>query len=329
MFKVVILDAEYPSFELEERVLSEIGARLVFAQIGSEEEIIAATRDADAILVDYGPITRKVISALERCRIISVYAIGVDSIDVEAATEKGIIVTNVPDYCIDEVSDHALLLLLASARKLHTIASRVKNGASTWEFTPVRPIHRLRGRTLGVIGFGSIGRAAAKKAQAFGLRVIAYDEYVAADLFSSAGVRQVPLAELLVSADLISVHVPLTDRTRGMIGEHEFSLMKETVIFVNTSRGRVVDQAALRQVIERRRIGGVGLDVLDTEPPLPDDLEWIQSDLVTATPHIAWYSEEALQDLKRKAALAVADALSDRRPASVVNPAVCNRASEP
>lgn len=325
MFKVVAVDAEYPSFEQEERILSKIGARLIAAQARSEDEVIAAAWDADAILVDYSPITRNVIAALERCRVIGKYSVGVDSIDLGAATEKGIIVANVPDYCIDEVSDHALLLLLASARKLHIVASAVKDGTSSWEFTPLRPIYRVRGRTLGLIGFGRIGRALAKKAQALGLSIIAYDEYVGASAFQSAGVRQVSLPELLTTADLISVHAPLTEETRGMIGAQEFSLMKETVILVNTSRGGVIDQAALRQVIEQRRIAGVGLDVLETEPPRSVDMEWMQSDLVTVTPHMGWYSEEALRDIKRKAATAVADALSGQRPASVVNPEVYNQ----
>jgi D-3-phosphoglycerate dehydrogenase len=325
LLKVAITDAEFPTFDQEERILAKAGAQLIVAQSRSEQELIAATRDADGLLVQYAAITARVIAALERCRVICSYGIGVDNVDLAAATAKGIVVANVPDYGVDEVSDHALLLLLAAARRLLLVASAVKDGSTSWDFTPARPIFRLRGKTLGLIGFGRISQALAKKARGLGLHVMAYDPFVDEDLASAMDVRLAALPELLSGADLISVHVPLTDETRNMIGEREFGLMKENVIFVNTSRGRVVDQAALRCVVEGRQIGGVGLDVLAAEPPTASDAEWIRSDLVTVTPHIAWYSEEALRDLQRKAGEAVATVLRGGRPASVVNPLVYER----
>ena len=325
MFKIVVTDAEFPTFDQEERILAVVGAKLFVAQAKSEREVIAAAKDADGLLVQYAPITATVIAALERCRVICCYGVGVDNVDLAGATAKGIVVANVLDFGVDEVSDHALLLLLATARKLFLVASAVKDGSNSWDFTPARPIYRLRGKTLGLIGFGRISQALATKAQGLGLHVIAYDPYVSEDLAAAMDVRVTALHELLSSADLISVHVPLTDETRKMIVERDFGLMKENAIFVNTSRGGVVDQAALRQVVEGRRIGGVGLDVLETEPPTADDAEWIRSDLVTVTPHIAWYSEEALRDLQRKAGEAVAAVLRGGRPASVVNPLVYDR----
>ncbi len=320
--KVVVTDMVGPTLDPERQVLGDI-AELVVAPGRSSQDVLAAAADADAILNTYTKLPGTVLRALPRCRIVARYGIGVDTVEIPAATELGILVTNVPDYCIDEVSDHALALILTLTRKVLLSTAAVKAG--TWDVKVAMPIQRHRGRTLGLVGFGKIPRALAPKAQALGFQVIAADPYVPADVGASLGVRIVDFEMLLRAADVISVHAPLTEETRGLFGDREFGQMKPGAILVNTSRGPLVQTAALVRALEAGRLGGAGLDVLETEPPGPDN-PLLRLPNVALTPHIGFYSEQSLIDLQRMAAEEVRRALTGQTPRNVVNREVLGKA---
>ena len=249
-FVVAVTDYVFPSLEPEQRVLAPLGVGLRPAQCKSEEEIIELTRGADAVLNCYAKMTARVIEKLDRCKIIARYGIGVDNVDLAAASKARILVTNVPDYCIDEVSDHALALLLSLARQIVAADRAVKGGA--WDVVAHGGIRRLRGQTLGVVGFGKIAIAVASKAQAFGLRVLAHDPYLDTAVIARYGVQAVDLDTLLAESDAISIHVPLSPETRNLIGQSELARMKPTAFLINTSRGGIVDEQALAEGFERR-----------------------------------------------------------------------------
>lgn len=313
---VLVTDYVFPSLDIERAVLQAAGAQLVAMQARSESELAEAVGSADGLLVCYAPVTRRVIERAKRCRVIARYGIGVDNVDVTAATERGIVVTNVPDYCIEEVSDHALALLLACARKVALLDRGVRAGR--WEARDAVPIRRLRGQVLGLVGFGKIPRLLAAKARALGLTVLAYDPYVDAGACEEHGARKVELGALLAQADFVSVHAPLTPQTRGLIGEAELRRMKPTAYLINTARGPIVHEAALLRALEEGWIAGAALDVLEHEPP-PADHPLLQAPRVILTPHVAFYSEESLQELQRKAAEEVARVLTGQPPRYPVN----------
>jgi len=313
---VVITDHVFPSLEIEQELLGAIGATVVSLQARSEVDLLDAVTDADALLVCYAPVTDRVIRRMTRCRIIARYGIGVDNVDLGAATAKGIVVTNVPDYCVDEVSDHALALLLACARRIPALAGRVRSGR--WDARDAAPMHRLRGQTLGLVGFGKIPRRLADKARALGLEVIAFDPYVAGDEMEARGVQKTSLPGLLARCDFVSVHAPLAPETQGMIAEAELRAMKRSAYLINTARGPLVLESALLRALEEEWIAGAALDVLQHEPPAADHpLQRFAN--VILTPHVAFYSEESVQELQRKAAEEVVRALSGRPPRSPVN----------
>jgi D-3-phosphoglycerate dehydrogenase / 2-oxoglutarate reductase len=305
-WKVVVTDWEYADLRYEEQVLNSERIELVPAQCRTEEEVIAACRDADALINQYAPITRKVIDSLEKCRVITRYGVGVNTVDVEAATEKGICVANVPDYCMDEVADHALALLLAWTRKVVVANHHVKSGV--WDFKVTQPITRLRGKVLGLIGFGKIPQALAEKVKPLGLRVIAHDPFVPEALAQEKGVKLVSLDELCREADIVSVHAPLTKATEGMVGKEQFDAMKQSAIVINTSRGPVIDERALIEALRAGSIAGAALDVVEQEPISPDN-PLLTMEQVILTPHVAWYSEEAAAEMRTKAAMGVVDVL--------------------
>lgn len=315
-FKVVVTDSVFASFDIERRLLQAIGATMVPFQITTEAELLDRVADADGLLVCYAPITRRVIERLSRCRVISRYGIGCDNVDVDAATERGIYVTNVPDYCVDEVSDHALALLLACARKVAFLDRRVRGGR--WDARDAAPIGRLRGRVLGLVGFGKIPRRLAGTAGVLGLQVIACDPFVGADQMAAYHATKVGLEDLLARSDFVSVHAPLSAETRGMIGEAALRAMKPTAYLINTSRGPLVSQQALIRALKEGWIAGAAIDVLETEPPA--DIETLRSlESLIVTPHIAFYSEESVQELQRKAAENVVRVLSGEAPPYPVN----------
>jgi D-3-phosphoglycerate dehydrogenase len=321
-FKVVVTDHEYESLENERRELEKVGAELVPAQLryASPEEIIEVCKDADGLIVQYAKITREVIEGLEKCKVIARYGIGVDNVDVKAATEKGIFVVNVPDYCVEEVSDHTVALLLASVRKLLLYDKAVKSG--TWDYKIGKPLFRIQGKTLGLIGFGKLARRVAEKMKPFGVNIITYDPYINPELAKKYGAKLVnSLEELLKNSDFISIHVPLTDETYHLLSDKEFELMKDNVIIVNTARGPIIDEKALVKALEQGKVMYAGLDVTEVEP-IPKDSPLLEFDNVIITPHVAWYSEESQKELQTKAARGVAEVLSGKVPTYFVNPKV-------
>ena len=318
-FVVAVTDYVFPSLEPEQRVLAPLGVDLRPAQCQSEERIIELTNGADAVLNCYAKITARVIEKLDRCKIIARYGIGVDNVDVVAATRFGILVTNVPDYCIDEVSDHALALLLALARRITVADGAVKTGA--WDVVAHAGIRRLRGQTLGLLGFGKIAKALASKVQPLGMKVLVYDPYLEPLLMTQHGAEAVSLDRVLTEADAISIHVPLSSETRNLIGKRELARMKSTAFLINTSRGGIIDEQALAETLKAGRIGGAALDVLSVEPP-PIDHPLRKLPNVILTPHLAFYSRESVIELQTKAAEEVARALKGEPPRSPVNPEV-------
>lgn len=270
---VVVTDLIFPSLEPVERVLAAVDAEVVLASEPTVEAILDAARAADGLLVTYAQVTAEIIHPLERCRVISRTGIGVDNVDIEAATQKGIVVTRVPDYCIDEVSDHALGLLFALARRIPQANSAVHAGQ--WSVDLVIPLHRLRGQTLGLAGFGQIPRVLAPKAQALGLSVIAYDPYVPEEAMAALGVRKVDFDQLLEESDHISVHAPLTPETHHMFNRAALQKMKSGAVLVNTARGPLVDTEALVDALEAGELAGAALDVLEQEPPPTGSRLWV------------------------------------------------------
>ena len=321
-FIVAITDYVFPSLEPEQRVLAPLGVELRPAQCKSEEEIIALTRGADAVLNCYAKITARVIENLHRCKIIARYGIGVDNVDMAAATKARILVTNVPDYCIDEVSDHALALLLALGRRISVADDAVKAGA--WDVVAHAGIRRLRGQTLGLIGFGKIAKALASKVQPLGMKVLVYDPYLEPVAIANHGAEAASFDGILIHADAISIHVPLSAETHNLIGERELARMKPTAFLINTSRGGIVDERALAIALKENRLGGAALDVLAVEPP-PQDHPLRQAPNIILTPHLAFYSRESVIELQTKAAEEVARALTGEPPRSPVNREVLNR----
>lgn len=319
---VVVSDYNYPDLSIEERELARWGARVVPAQCRTPEEVLAAAEEADAIMSQYAPITKEVIAGLKRCKVIGRYGVGVDNVDVAAATERHIAVVNVPSYCEDEVADHVMAFLLAWARRIVHYTDQVRQGA--WDWKTGRPIYRLRGQVLGLLGFGKIARRVAQKAQAFGLKVIAHDPFVDEEVFAAHGVERVDFARLFEESDFLSIHIPLTPETRHLVNAACLAKMKPTACLINTARGGIVDKEALFQALKAGKIAGACLDVADPEPPDPNDpLRTLPQ--VLWSPHVAWYSEGSLVELRSKLAQNVGKALNGLLPEGLVNRALAGR----
>jgi D-3-phosphoglycerate dehydrogenase / 2-oxoglutarate reductase len=318
---VGVSDSVFPNLEPAQEVLSKIGAELRLAQDSTPEAILRAAADADALLVTYAKITAEMIRQMKRCRIISRFGIGVDNVDIAAATNAGIVVTKVPDYCIDEVSDHAMALLLSLVRKIPYANSLVHAGR--WEMPAVVPIHRLRGSVLGLVGFGRIPQLVAPKAQAFGIKVVAFDPYIPEEVMKQAGVEKVEFDELLKISDYISIHSPLLPETRHLFSADVFRKMKPTAYLVNTARGPIVDETALAHALDAGQLAGAALDVLSQEPPTGSPL--FGRNNVILTPHTSFYSVESLVELQIKAAEEVVRVITKQAPRNPVNPEVLQR----
>jgi D-3-phosphoglycerate dehydrogenase len=321
-FQVLVTDYAWPSLAIEARVLGEIGAGLIVAETGEEPELVRLAPAADAILTNWKRVGPAVLDAAPRCRIVSRYGVGVDNIAVDHATSLGIVVTNVPDYCCEEVSDHAMALLLACARRVVAFAVATRRGV--WDVRAGRPIPRLRGQTLGLVGFGRNARALAPKAAGFGLRILAYDPWVPPAAVAPFGTMVSDLETLLRESDYVSVHVPLTAETRGLVNARTLRVMKPTAYLINTARGPIVDEPALCRALVEGWIAGAGLDVLGDEPPDPAN-PLLALENVIVTPHAAFYSETSIEELARKAAERVAQVLRGETPCSVLNPGVLQR----
>lgn len=318
-FKVVVTDCDHFSLELEKKVLSEIDSEFVVAQCKTEHEVIEIAKDADGILNQYAPITERVIKLLDRCKVICRYGVGVDSIDVEAATERGIIVANVPHYCIDEVSTHTMALILACIRKIPYLNATVEKGK--WDFVMGKPLFRSQGRVLGFFGLGKIGKAVARKAEGFNFQIIAYDPCISE---ANDKIELVSFCKLLSNSDLISIHASLTQETKHSFGEAEFKAMKKDAYLINTARGAIIDEFALYRALKEGWIAGAALDVMEKEPPEPKS-PLLKLDNLIITPHISYYSEQSYTELKIEAAQAVLDVLKGELPKAIVNPEVVNK----
>ena len=315
-FQVAVSDSVFPNLDRARAVLSQIGAQLRLADEAKPDAILRVAKDADALFATYAKITAEMIRQMTRCRIISRFGIGVDNVDIPAATERGIVVTKVPDYCIDEVSDHAMALLLAAVRKIPFADRMVQDGR--WEMPAVVPIHRLRGTVLGLVGFGRIPQLVAPKAQAFGMRVVSFDPYIPKNVFERARVESVDFADLLKVSDYISIHAPLLPETQGLFNDDAFRQMKPHAYLINTARGPIVDEAALSRTLDAGRLAGAALDVMAKEPPTGSPL--LGRPNVIITPHTSFYSEESLADLETKAAEEVVRVLKGEAPKNPVNP---------
>jgi D-3-phosphoglycerate dehydrogenase len=308
---IAVTDSPFPSLEPVKAALARIDPELRMAKSASAEDILAVARDADAVLVTYAKLAGGLLRQLRKCRAIGRFGLGVDNIDIPAARELGITVTYVPDYCMHEVSDHAMALILALCRKITQSNALVQAGR--WELPPLVPFHRLAGRVLGLVGFGNIPRTLAPKAKAFGLRVVAHDPYAPPQAFAAAGVEGVSLDRLLEISDFVSIHAPLTPATRGLLNAEALQKMKKGALLINTARGPLVDEAALVAALDSGHLGGAALDVVAVEP-LPKDSKLIGRDNVILTPHTGFYSVEALEELQTKCAADVARVLSGEKP---------------
>jgi D-3-phosphoglycerate dehydrogenase len=318
--KVVNVDCNLEYAEERSRI-EAVGAELILKKVRTEDELIEACAGVDVILTENSDtlVTPRVIAGLRACRGVVHYGVGVDSIDVAAATENGIVVANAAAYCTEEVSDHAVALLLAGARRLLPMDRTIRAGGWS-DFPRDGPLLRISNLTLGLIGLGRIARATARKMSGFRLRILAADPYLPSPA-EEPGVERVTLEQLLAESDLISIHVPLTRETRGLIGEAAFRVMKPTAILVNTSRGKVVDQDALVRALEEKRISGAGLDVM-AEEPLPASSPLRQFGNVIFTPHFGSESLQALRDLHLIVAESAAALLQGYWPPFPVNPGV-------
>lgn len=309
-FKIVLTDQVFPDTDTEREILSSVGGELHILADGSPQELRTTAVDADAIITTYSAIDAETIGSLRSCKIISRYGIGVDNIDLEAAKDSGIMVTNVPDYCVEEVADHTLALILALKRKVMPGHRSVLEGG--WGISAVQPLHRLRGRVLGLIGFGNIGRAVAARALAFGMLVTVFDPFLSDKDLQEGVSLETELDRLLNESDAVSIHAPLNEGTKGLVGALTISKMKQGSVLVNTSRGGIVDTAAVVEALRTGHLGGAGLDVFEQEPPDIEGLPEVPN--LIATPHTAFYSEEAIKESQTKAAYAVVAALKGEEP---------------
>ncbi len=318
-----------------DELLTKLGAEVEKTFCATEEELISACSEADAVIALGIRITPgyifslKVIENLNKCRLIALTGIGHDNVDIAAATEKGICVANVPYYCLEEVSDHAMALILACARKFYQLLPDIKRGKWSTQadyLSALKPLHRLSGQTLGLIGFGNIARTLVPKARAFGFRIIAYAPHVPSILFETFKVESVELDKLLEESDFVSMHTALTSETKHMMGLKQFKKMKPTAYFINTARGELVDEGALYTALSEGLIAGAGLDVLDSEPPgLDNPLLKLSNVLITG--HFAYYSEESREELFRWPWEEIARVLQGEWPQGLVNPQVKERFS--
>jgi D-3-phosphoglycerate dehydrogenase len=311
---IAVTDSVFPSLDPAIAALKRIDPEIRMAKSGAADDILAVARDADAILVTYAKLPGDLLRQLKRCKAIGRFGLGVDNIDIPAATECGITVTYVPDYCLHEVSDHAMAMLLALVRKIPLSDRLVQSGR--WEMPAVVPIRRLHG----LVGFGNIPRMVAPKAKAFGLRVVTHDPFVSPDVLAAAGVEGVSFDALLAMSDYISVHAPLLPTTRGLLNTQAFAKMKKGALVVNTARGPLIDEPALIAALDSGQVGGAALDVVTTEP-LAADSKLKGRDNVILTPHTGFYSVEALEELQTKCASDVARVLSGEKPIYPVKPA--------
>jgi D-3-phosphoglycerate dehydrogenase / 2-oxoglutarate reductase len=319
---VVITDYDYDDIDIERGIVEGAGFDLVAAQCKTEDDVISVARDAEAVIAQYAPVQARAIEAFNRCRVIARYGTGVDIVDVDAATRRNILVTNVPnDWCQDEVADHAMALLLGEARKLRVYDRQTRAGV--WRWQSGEPIHRLRGRVLGLLSFGAIARAIGERAAGFGMTVIASDPYVEKGEIAAEGAEPVSFDELLERSDFLVIQAPLTSNTYHLFDEANLRRMKPGSVLINTARGPIVNDEALYKAITEGWLAGAGLDDIEEEPAKVRDWKptnpLFTLENVIITPHAAYYSEEAIQTVREFAAEEVVRVLSGQPALSPVN----------
>ena len=316
-WKVLITDHVWPTTDPERAVLEAAGAKVIVAPDGNEDTLINLAKDVDAIMTCFAKVTEKVIRSAEKCVAIGRFGVGTDNIDVATATELGIPVTYVPDYCVDEVSDHVLAMLHTWNRKIALFDQSVKSEGWGHLGLTMR-IKRLRGKTIGIVGFGRIGQAVAEKASVFGLKILASDPVTPKEIVESYGGQLVAFEELLEQSDFVSLHAPLTPATEKLIGPREFDLMKYDSFLINAARGPLIDESALYDALSNGKIGGAGLDVMvENEPPKDHPLMQLENILIT--PHTAFFSQESTLELEERAASEVVRVYKNIMPENLVN----------
>ena len=319
-WKVLITDHVWPTIDPEREVLEAGGAEVVVAANGDEGTLIEMARDADAIMTCFAMVTENVVRAAGQCKVIGRFGVGVDNIAVDTATELGIAVTYVPDYCVDEVSDHVMGLLHAWNRRIVLLDRSVKESGWGSQGLTMRMM-RLRGKTIGIVGFGRIGQAVAAKARGYGLNILAADPVVPADAVKELGGDLVELGILLEESDFVTLHAPLTEPTRNLIGREELAKMKPEAFLINAARGPLIDEAALYDALISGEIAGAGLDVMVDNVP-PRDHPLLSLDNIIVTPHVAFFSQESTLELEQRAAAEVVRVMHGRMPENLVNHAV-------
>lgn len=318
--RIAILGTRFGEPTIEAEILSAFNAELVLNPAATEAELVTAATGVAAILAGAAPkFTKQVLAQLSTCQAIIRYGVGVDSIDLAAATEYGIMIGNVPDYCTEEVSTHTLALILACNRKLLSGYRAVVAGH--WQVAAVKPLNSTENQILGLIGFGRIGQAVARKARSFDFDIVVFDPFVSTDLLATYNATAVEFSELLARADIISLHAPLNEASYHLIDAGALAQMKPSAFLINTSRGGLIDETALLKALNEDRLAGAALDVLEQEP-IPVNHPLLQSDKVLITPHMAWYTEQAEERMRRLATLEVARVLRGEWPQNFINPEV-------
>ena len=311
-------------YDLEMESLAPIDAEIVEIPATTDAEFIAGAKDADAVFARGRRMTKEIIDGLEKCRVIALGSVGADSVDIPAATARGIPITNVPDTFIEEVADHTMMMILASFRRLTTMDKMVREARWREGRPLLSTFPRLMGQTLGFIGFGHVARATALRAAPFGVRMLAYDPYIEELSITHYGAEPVGLMELLQRSDIVSMHAPSTPEANHMLTHEHFRAMKPEALFINNGRGATVDEKALIQALQEGWIAGAGLDVLEKEPPDPEN-PLLHMDNVTLTPHVASASSRMAPESRRRVGQEIALVLTGRWPKSCVNPSVLEK----
>jgi len=319
-WKVFMTDCFWPDIEVEKNILKEIGAELALSSTNDftdVETVKKEGKDCDALMVLFTPMNKEVLSAFPNCKLLVRMGIGYDSVDMEYATEKGIMVANVPDYCQEEVADHTITLFLTGIRKIIMLHEEVKQGG--WDMRIADPIPRLQGKVYGVWGCGGIGQKVAKRAQSFGMKVFGYDPYCPEEKLEGTGIKKIDnLDDFLSMVDFVSLHIPHTPETEKIVNMENLKKMKTSAYLINTSRGTLVNEEDLYTALEKGVIAGAALDVLDPDPPV-EKVKLASLENVLITPHAAWNSEDAIPELRRKAAEEVVRTYRDGKPKALIN----------
>ncbi len=316
--KAVITEHPFKSLEISRELCATHNIELVDLGSADPDVIIENAKDADAVLVGKAKIGPDVLGALEKCKYMVRFGTGFDNIDINAAKDKGIPVANVPDFCMDEVSDHAIALLMAAARRVGYGQEVIRRGEWRSPLIDIKKVYKLKGKVFGLFGMGRISVMTAKKAQAFGLKCIGCDPFVSKEAMEKIGVKKVEMAQLMAESDFLSLHTPLTDETRAAVNYETIKLMKPQAWIINTARGEVIDEAGLAKALDENLIAGAALDVLCKEPPAKDH-PLLNRENVILTPHMSWMSQEAHESMQRRGMEQVVKVLTGEKPMNVVN----------